>query len=68
MNCGAYPFFRKYSYVWYNKLPKEGGSQNVDNFNLVCEKCQYKLSKKNKGIEAYKIYLLKKNKEKNELL
>ncbi len=58
---------KKYSYVWYNKLPKEGGNQDLNNFNLVCEKCQYKLSTKKKGIESYKKYLLKKNKEKNNL-
>ncbi len=52
---------KKYSYVWYYKLPKEGGSQDLYNFTLVCDKCQYKLYIKKKGVESYKKYVSTKN-------
>lgn len=58
---------RRDSFTWYYKLPKEGGSQDLNNFTLVCCDCSFKLYDKKKGIEAYKKYLLKKNKEKNNL-
>ena len=58
---------KKYSFTWYYKLPKEGGNQDINNFTLVCYDCNCKLYDKKKGIEAYKKYLIKKNKEKNDL-
>jgi hypothetical protein len=52
---------RRYSFSWYYKLPKEGGSQDLNNFTLVCIDCNDHLYTKKKGIESYKKYVSNKN-------
>lgn len=52
---------KKNAYTWYIQLPKEGGNQNISNFNLVCENCQLNLLNREKGIISFNRKYLKNN-------
>jgi len=40
-------------FTWYIKLPLEGGSQEMDNFDLVCEDCQTFMICNKKSISSF---------------